>query len=117
MTRSKVSRVRWFTATEDAKSIHSSLASGGGEAGRTYYTAGNFNRAQGMNVAAPAKTALLYFASNEPDNWVAKIGIAQSITDPIQAQCHSKGQRIFLPFRSEERREGKEGRSRWSPYH
>jgi len=51
-----------------------------------------------MNVAAPAKTALLYFASNEPDKWVAKIGIAQSITDPIQAQCHSKGQRIFLPF-------------------
>jgi hypothetical protein len=52
------------------------LASGGGEAGRTYYTAGNFNRAQGMNVAAPAKTALLYFASNEPDKWVAKIGSA-----------------------------------------
>ncbi len=51
-----------------------------------------------MNVAVPAKTVLLYFASNEPDKWVAKIGIAQSITDPIQAQCHSNGQRIFVPF-------------------
>jgi hypothetical protein len=50
---------------------------------------GNSSRAQGMIVAAPAKTVLLYFASNEPDKWVAKIGIAQSITDAIQAQCHS----------------------------
>jgi len=60
--------------------------------------ADNSNQPQGMNVAAPAKTVPLYFASNEPDKWVAKIGIAQSITDPIQAQCHSNGQRIFLPF-------------------
>src|ERR1700737_314693 len=97
MTRSTVSRVRWVTATADAKSIHSSLVSGGGEADWTYFTAGNFNRAQGINVAAPAKTVLLYFASNEPDNWVAKIGIAQSITDPIQAQCQSKRHHILLP--------------------
>jgi len=74
------------------------LASGGGEADRTYYIADKSNQLQGMNVAVPAKTVLLYFASNEPDKWVAKIGIAQSITDPIQAQCHSNGQRIFVPF-------------------
>src|ERR1700687_3038061 len=98
MTRSTVSRVRWVTATEDAKSIHPSLASGGGEADRTYYTADKSYHAQEMNVAASAKTILLYFASNDPDKWVASILIAKSITGPIQAQCHSSRQRIFLPF-------------------
>jgi len=72
MTRSTVSRVRWVTATEDAKSIHPSLASGGGEADRTYYTAGNLRHAHGMNVAAPLKTVLLLFRSNYRDKRVAK---------------------------------------------
>src|SRR6202158_735040 len=91
MTRSTVSRVRWVTATEDAKSIHPSLASGGREADRTYYTADESNHAQETNVAASTKTVLLYFASNDPDKWVANILIAKFITGPIQHQCHSRG--------------------------
>jgi hypothetical protein len=74
------------------------LASGGGEADRTYYTADKSNHAQETNVAAFAKTVLLYFASNDPDKWIANILIAKSITGLIQSQCHSNGQRIFLPF-------------------
>src|SRR5258708_30383613 len=98
MTTATVQGVRGVTATAEKKSIHSSWASGGGEAGRTCYTAGIFNHEHGMNVAAPAKTVLLHFASNEPDRWVAKNWIAKSIPGPIQAQCHSNGQRISMPF-------------------
>ena len=43
--------------------------------------------------------------------------IANTVDDPLQTLLRSGNRSRVLEFRSEERRVGKECRSRWSPYH
>src|SRR2546427_4594000 len=52
-----------------------------------------------------------------PNDWLTVIGVVNDVVQDEQLTRHST---IYLPYlqtRSEERRVGKECRSRWSPYH
>ena len=50
---------------------------------------------------------------------VSGLAVAQSIAQALDAPLHGRRGRVGQAdaFRSEERRVGKECRSRWSPYH
>src|SRR6266851_877101 len=111
MTRSTVSRVRWVTATADAKSIHSSLASGGGEAGRTCYTAGIFNHAHGMNVAALLKRCCSTSPAINPTDGSRRIGLRSL----YQAQSRLNAIRMGSAFPCPSRYHGiSEGHERYA---
>ena len=81
-----------------------------------------FNRAAQMyqknavQTASPAKLTLMLY-----DGAVKFTNIAiEAIEAGDNEKAHNnivKAQNIIVEFRSEERRVGKECRSRWSPYH
>src|SRR2546430_17196258 len=50
-------------------------------------------------------------------NWLPAIGIGVFLADRFPRDRSSKVDELFETTRSEERRVGKECRSRWSPYH
>ena len=47
----------------------------------------------------------------------SEIIIPQAVFDELQSQASNHKEQGFVGLRSEERRVGKECRSRWSPYH
>src|SRR5256885_6796775 len=63
----------------------------------------------------------LKIARNNPDRRVVFMAIGFETTAPSSAmtvlRAKAEGLENFSIFRSEERRVGEEGRSRWSPYH
>ena len=72
----------------------------------------------------PVRANLIYPNRNKVDNpYIQTVEPIEIIntgiisTNPVEAEPISTKEGNKLPFRSEERRVGKECRSRWSPYH
>ena len=67
--------------------------------------------------------ALLAYVVAESKNRRERVALAREMTRQVRAryeayvQMEGRVQRVIQEFRSEERRVGKECRSRWSPYH
>src|SRR5256885_17058284 len=62
-----------------------------------------------------ARTALLTLV--EPPMWLGEIALFDGAERTHDAQAATACTVLHVPQRSEERRVGKECRSRWSPYH
>src|SRR2546427_10532494 len=73
--------------------------------------AGTINGASGIEIEVTKKSSDSALA-----RVVKMVSEAETLKSPTQ-RFTEKFEKVFVPARSEERRVGKECRSRWSPYH